>query len=300
MAKQTFSVGQTLTAAQMTSLQQTAMLGGAASAKTASYTLVAADAGTAISMSNASATTITVNTGLFAAGDTVQITNLGAGVCTITAGTATVNSSASLALAQYESGTLDFTSTSAAIFIKGAGAAAASGGMTLISEQTASALSSLSFSSIPSTYKQLMLVWSGIQLSGAVGFDIRFNADSNSNYQSGVFYAKNNTLDTSTASGTSLAGTTRDLLGFNSTSADLWKSGQGCLIVDNYSSTTKLKKCWATYSYFNVINDLRVYGQLNSIYNSTSAISSIDITQFAGTDTFSNITNTSIRLYGLS
>ena len=123
MAKQTFTTGQVLTAAQMTSLQQTAMLGGAASAKTASYTLVAADAGSAISMSNASATTITVNTALFAAGDTVQITNLGAGVCTITAGTATVNTSASLALAQYESGTLDFTSTSAAIFIKGAGAA---------------------------------------------------------------------------------------------------------------------------------------------------------------------------------
>jgi len=131
MAKQTFTTGQVLTAAQMTSLQQTAMLGGAASAKTASYTLVAADAGTAISMSNASATTITVNTGLFAAGDTVQITNLGAGVCTITAGTATVNTAASLALAQYESGTLDFTSTSAAIFIKGAGAAAGGGGKVL-------------------------------------------------------------------------------------------------------------------------------------------------------------------------
>jgi len=101
MAKQSFSVGQVLTAAQLTSLQQTAMLGGAASAKTASYTLVAADAGTAISMTSTSATTITVNTGLFAAGDTVQITNLGTGVSTITAGTATVNTSASLALAQY-------------------------------------------------------------------------------------------------------------------------------------------------------------------------------------------------------
>jgi hypothetical protein len=131
MAKQTFTTGQVLTAAQMTSLQQTAMLGGAASAKTASYTLVATDAGTAISMSNASATTITVNTALFAAGDTVQITNLGAGVCTITAGTATVNTAASLALAQYESGTLDFTSTSAAIFIKGAGGAAGGGGKVL-------------------------------------------------------------------------------------------------------------------------------------------------------------------------
>lgn len=128
MAKQTFTTGQVLTAAQMTSLQQTAMLGGAASAKTASYTLVSADAGTAISMSNAGATTITVNTGLFEAGDTIQITNLGAGICTITAGTATVNTASSLELAQYESGTLDFTSASEAVFIKAAGPAAGGGG----------------------------------------------------------------------------------------------------------------------------------------------------------------------------
>ena len=134
------------------------MLGGAASAKTASYTLVAADAGTAITMSNASATTITVNTALFAAGDTVQITNLGVGVCTITAGTATVNSSASLALAQYESGTLDFTSTSAAIFIKGAGAGAASG-MTLINRTTITAAATTTVDSLFSnTYENYYLV----------------------------------------------------------------------------------------------------------------------------------------------
>ncbi|NBU93934.1 MAG: hypothetical protein EBS18_05270, partial [Actinobacteria bacterium] len=156
MAKQTFTTGQVLTASQLTSLQQTAMQGGAASAKTASYTLVAADAGTAISMSNASATTITVNTALFAAGDTVYITNLGAGVCTITAGTATVNSSASLALAQYESGFLDFTSTSAAIFVKGAGAAAASGSMTLLSTTTLAGTVT-TVSSINQTYKDLLV-----------------------------------------------------------------------------------------------------------------------------------------------
>jgi len=118
MAKQTFTTGQVLTAAQMTSLQQTAMLGGDASAKVASYVLVAADAGTAISMSNGSATTITVNTGLFAAGDIVTIVNLGAGVCTITAGTATVDTSGSLALAQNQGGVLRFTSASAAIFFQ--------------------------------------------------------------------------------------------------------------------------------------------------------------------------------------
>jgi len=116
MAKQTFTTGQVLTAAQMTSLQQTAMGGGSTTAKTASYVLVAADAGTVVQMNSASATTITVNTALFAAGDTVQIQNVGAGVCTVTAGTATVSTAGSLALSQYEGGQLYFNTTSAALF----------------------------------------------------------------------------------------------------------------------------------------------------------------------------------------
>jgi len=116
MAKQTFTVGQVLTAAQMTSLQQTAMGGGSTTAKTASYVLVAADAGTVVQMNAAGATTITVNTALFAAGDTVQIQNIGAGVCTVTAGTATVSTAGSLALSQYEGGQLYFNTTSAALF----------------------------------------------------------------------------------------------------------------------------------------------------------------------------------------
>jgi len=118
MAKQTFTTGQVLTAAQMTSLQQTAMGGGSATAKTASYVLVAADAGTTVAMNAAGATTITVNTALFAAGDTVFIQNLGAGVCTITAGTATVATSGSLVLAQNQGGELYFTSASAAVFFQ--------------------------------------------------------------------------------------------------------------------------------------------------------------------------------------
>ena len=116
MTKQTFTTGQVLTAAQMTSLQQTAMGGGSTTAKTASYVLVAADAGTVVQMNAAGATTITVNTALFAAGDTVQIQNVGAGVCTVTAGTATVSTSATLSLKQYDAGTLYFNTTSAAFF----------------------------------------------------------------------------------------------------------------------------------------------------------------------------------------
>jgi len=116
MAKQTFTTGQVLTAAQMTSLQQTAMGGGSTTAKTTSYVLVAADAGTTVAMNAAGSTTITVNTALFSAGDSVFIQNWGAGTCTVTAGTATVTTHGSLALSQWEGGTLYFTSASAAIF----------------------------------------------------------------------------------------------------------------------------------------------------------------------------------------
>lgn len=130
MAKQTFTTGQVLTAAQMTSLQQTAMLGGNAAVKTTSYVLVAADAGTSVAMNSTSATTVTVNTGLFAAGDTVTILNTNSGTCTITAGTATVSkpTNATLALVQNAGGVLYFTATGAATFLPfdvGTGAATA-------------------------------------------------------------------------------------------------------------------------------------------------------------------------------
>ena len=131
MAKQTFTVSQVLTAAEMTTLQ-TNDYNQTVSAKTASYTLVAADVGTRIQMNSTSATTITVNTSLFSAGDQVYVVNIGAGTCTITAGTATVSTSGSLALGQYDSGTLYFTAAGSAIFFS----ATASNEVTLTGTQT--------------------------------------------------------------------------------------------------------------------------------------------------------------------
>lgn len=116
MAKQTFTAGQVLTATQMNNLQANDY-NWTTSAQTSSYVLIAANAGQTVTMTSASATTITVNTGLFAAGDTVRIINLGAGNCTITAGTATVSTTGSLILRQNAAGTLWFSSASAAIFI---------------------------------------------------------------------------------------------------------------------------------------------------------------------------------------
>ena len=272
MAKQTFSTGQILTAAQMISLQQTAMLGGAASAKTASYTLVAADAGTAISMTSASATTITVNTALFAAGDTVQITNLGAGVCTITAGTATVNSSASLALAQYESGTLDFTSTSAAIFIKGAGAAAASGGMTLISTTTLTG-GTVNLSSIPDTYNKLQLFFRGLRpTSDNATTVIRVNGDTTASR-----YVTTSSSDNGNQTFADDLWTSSN--GIDNTAA----TGFGMLEFYDYANTSTWKTALGYYAFVNATTTTNIsYSFFRHIYNQTGAITEINLSTVGG------------------
>jgi len=183
MAKQTFTTGQVLTAQQMTSLQQTAMLGGSASAKVASYTLVAADAGTTVSMSNASATTITVNTGLFAAGDTVTILNTGAGSCTITAGTATVSkpTNATLALVTSAGGVLYFTATGAATFLPFDVGAASAGGLTSLYTSAMSGLSTITTSTLAGTYKQLWIEVTNARAASGNTY-LRVNGDTGSNY----------------------------------------------------------------------------------------------------------------------
>jgi hypothetical protein len=130
-------------------------------------------------MNSASSTTITVNTSLFAAGDTVFIVNQGAGVCTVTAGTATVSTASSLALSQYETGQLYFLSTSAAVFTEYTQAAAASGGMTSIASGSLSG--ALSLTSISGAYKDLVLVLRAVTVSND-DINLRLNADTGSNY----------------------------------------------------------------------------------------------------------------------
>lgn len=295
MAKQTFTTGQVLLASQLTSLQQTAMLGGAASAKTASYTLVAADAGTAISMTSTSATTITVNTGLFAAGDTVQITNLSTGVATITAGTATVNTSASLALAQYESGTLDFTSTSAAIFIKGAGAAAASGGMTLISTTTFdNTVITYTLSSIPQTYKHLLVIGNGLQSDAAAADTtfFRFNGDTGANYGMGIVANNGGSV--------AVAGDPGNGRIFHPSICNMARTGDassrfGNFTLNIYDYTATSYKA-ITYFAGSCNNGSGFMAAARGLWNNTSAITSITFQSEAG----SNLKAGTVRLYGVS
>jgi hypothetical protein len=123
VAKQTFTTGQVLTAAQMNTLQANDY-NLSVSTQTANYTLQAADKGTREVMNMGSAGTVTVPNSTFDAGDAVWLHSIGSGTITLAAGAGlTLNSSAGTAptLAQWEGGVVYFTSASAAIFFRGAG-----------------------------------------------------------------------------------------------------------------------------------------------------------------------------------
>jgi len=182
-------------------------------------------------------------------------------------------------------------------------APASSGGMTLISETVASAVTGITLGSIPSTYKQLVLVWSGTEhsISGSA-FVLRFNNDSGTNYAENYIYFASSSPSASAGTGTSVGdNSSYRVFGENqNTGGTLAQTCKGFLTIDNYASSTKLKTFEIQTYYRNVAaGDFRNYRSVG-IYNSTSAITSLDIVRTAGSATLSNATNTSIRLYGIS
>jgi hypothetical protein len=188
MAIQTFTAAQVLTAAQMNALQANDY-NQTVSTKTASYTLVAADKGTRVVMNSASATTITVNTSLFSAGDTLVLQNISTGVCTVTAGTATVSTAGSLAIPQNGSGILYFTSAGVSIFYPSDSGSGTKIGQVVSAAKTDSfSSSSTSFTDItglsvtitPTLATSKILVMASFQqaLSGDLSGNYRFVRDS--------------------------------------------------------------------------------------------------------------------------
>jgi len=184
--------------------------------------------------------------------------------------------------------------------------AASGGGMTLIQEQTASANSSLSFSSIPGTHKQLLLVWSGIYHS-ALGstFVIRFNNDSSTQYRGNGISGLGTTVIARSMNEVSvILGAAVNLAPFgvsaNLTTTDFNTAAVGTLLVDNYASTTKVKTFFTQFGYYDNSAGHYSSGQINGTFNNITPITSIDIVRLTGAATFTNITNSSIRLYGIS
>ena len=272
MAKQTFTTGQVLTASQMTSLQQTAMGGGSATAKTASYTLVAADAGATVIMNSASATTITVNTSLFSAGDTVFIQNIGAGISTITAGTATVSTASTLALAQYESGTLYFTAAGVSIFSKADGASAGGGGMTLLS--TTSLSGTTTISSISQSYKNLYIVAKAMQsTNNNISFYAQFNGSTANDYTWGTFGAS----ISSVAYVGSSAATNLFPVGHSNGTSGFANQNQFIMEIPRYTETENRFYTVTYYGAEDTNNASRRAVFVDAVYADTTAITSLTI-----------------------
>jgi hypothetical protein len=180
----------------------------------------------------------------------------------------------------------------------------ASGGMTLIAETVASANSSISFSSIAQTYKQLLLIWQGIQHSTSGSeFTIRLNNDSTSIYSLNEFGIENQTATSQTLNNQNDIGDNgndRVAFGVGNTGGTYDLAVKGQLLIDNYASTSKFKyfdTWWA-----NAVSNTATHRDFNfkGTYRSTSAITSIDIVRLNGTATISNLADTSIRLYGIS
>lgn len=178
---------------------------------------------------------------------------------------------------------------------------ASSGGMTLIAETVASAVSSISYSSLGS-YKQLLLIWSGIRHSATgSAFNIRLNNDSSSLYWGNNWGAENSSTVSNRSTATSINGYGGgNPFGSNATDGVLSADVTGQILIDNYGSTTKYKPYFGTISYRDVTNSVERYLTFQGNYESTSAITSIDIVRTSGSATFSNSSNTAIRLYGLS
>ena len=112
-----FTQGQVLTAAQMNAITTLPI-----NDQTASYTLLVGDVGKRVIMNVSTASTVTVNNSIFAAGDTIFIANKASNASVITAGAGvSINTSGSLSLAQYGGGTLVALSASTFTFFPAGG-----------------------------------------------------------------------------------------------------------------------------------------------------------------------------------
>ena len=281
MALQTFTSGQVLTAAQMTSLQANDY-NQTVSTKTASYTLVAADKGTRVVMNSASSTTITVNTSLFSAGDTLVLQNIGAGVSTVTAGTATVSSAGPLAIPQYGSGTLYFTSAGVAIYFPSAGPAASSG-LTLVSATTiGTTVSSVTVTgAFSSTYDNYLVMVSGGVASTATRLLLSLGATNTGYYFWGVY----NTYTVAT------------LGKLHGSNAAAWDEAVGVTTNSNVGVFNVIAPNLAKRTSFNAVMSLSGTSEYGA-YTSGFLNNDTQYTDFTLTTGTGTITGGTIRVYG--
>lgn len=177
--------------------------------------------------------------------------------------------------------------------------APSSGGMTLISTTTLSAATSISLTSIPSTYKHLRLVFIDcLQSASDVFWSVRFNNDSGSNYMftASAITSQPATQATTSDSATSI-GTNKYIAPIPTTFTSANNgTHSGYFDVYNYASTT-LKRTffYVSNGYSQADNRYQNASGLGNYHSTGTAINRIDLIR-SSTQT---ITGT-LQLWGIS
>jgi hypothetical protein len=178
---------------------------------------------------------------------------------------------------------------------------AAAGGMTLITETVASANSGIDFTSISGSYKQLLLVWSGVYHTADLSsFNIRFNASSSSNYNYLGNAHDSSTVQYDFSNATSIGYDAARPFGYRATSTTAQETVHGRMLIDNYASSTKHKFFYIESGHKDGPGAAYRRAHLHGHFADTTAITQVNIVRVAGSGNLTNISNTSIRLYGLS
>lgn len=182
------------------------------------------------------------------------------------------------------------------------------GAMTLISEQTASASASISFTGIDSTYRTYCFKFINIHPqtggSGVSDWTVNFSTDGGSNYNvtktTSSFVAFHNEADTQTVLRYSTGGDLAQSTSYQILSIDGHvgsgndESCSGELWLFNPSSTTYVKHFMATtQNYYN--GTYSIQGFASGYCNTTSAVNAIDFKFSSDT-----IDDGTIQMYGIA
>lgn len=157
------------------------------------------------------------------------------------------------------------------------------GGMTLISTINASAASTVSFTSIASTYKHLLVTWQDVTQSAAFDwFVVRLNNDSGGNYAWYGMSGNGGTISSSVGLGDSGIGNAGDgqapiLYSPTSTSGTVQRMNNGFLWLYSYAETADYSRSWSCESYSrNQANSISYGWRAKGTWASTAAIDRID------------------------
>lgn len=178
-------------------------------------------------------------------------------------------------------------------WVPGDVASGGGGGITLIQEVvTTASASSVTFSSIPNTYRhlKLMITARGTNASNDVGCQLRFNGDTGNNYDYQQFFV--NGGSTAGVRSTSQSQLRFLQIAAANAAANVWDSGE--YTIGDYASTTHFRSCFGIGS--NHDTDLRLLTYSGRWKNAAAAISSIVVSPTAG----NFVDGSKLQLYGIS